>query len=182
MQRYAFFSLQVTNYDNQTWGANGPTRLSESVNDYCDNFAKPLPIGAYGQRKSGLKITPCLKNEVFQFDVLSPHFISLVHWNDVDKMFTPLATGGKHGNNDIDLELKKRGSIGVHFYNKITEPYWKYGDRHRDDPNIPYKQIFRANCPLTYKDWYSQSLLTVNICMLSSYLIVNKMIYLIYIL
>ena len=149
----------MTNYDNQTWGANGPKRISEFVNDYCDDFDKPLSIGAFGQRKSGLKITPCVKNDIFQFDVLSPHFISLVHWHDVDKMFSPWTTNSEHGNNDIDLERKTlehfSESIGIHFYNKITEPYWKYGDRHRDDPNIPYKQIFRANCPLTYNEWYS---------------------------
>ena len=144
------FLLQVTNYDNQAWGANGPLRISESVIDYCDNFDKPLAIGTFGQRKSGIKTTPCVKNETFQFDVLSPHFISLVHWHDANKMFSP-----QPKNNDFDLELKKRKSVGVHFYTKITEPYWKYGDRHRDDPNIPYKQVFRANCPLTYKDWYS---------------------------
>ena len=73
----------MSNYDGQEWGANGPTRITESIKDYCDNLNKILPSGTFCSRKSGSKITPCIKNNAIQFSILSPTFISLVHWHDM---------------------------------------------------------------------------------------------------
>ena len=142
--------MQVSNYDGQQWGANGPTRITESIKEYCDNLNKTLPLGTFGSRKSDSKITTCAKNESVQFSILSPTFISLVHWNDIDKLFVPMKNNDNR--NNVVSEFEKFDSIGIHFYNKITNRRWS---KPFDNPDITFKHIFRANCPITYEFWYS---------------------------
>ena len=142
--------MQIANYDGEQWGANGPTRITESIKEYCDNLNKTLPLGTFGSRKSASKITSCVKNESVKFNILGPTFLTLVHWNDIDKLFAPMKSSDK--GNAIVSELQKFDSIGIHFYNKITSKRWS---RPYDNQDIPFKDIFRTNCPVTYEVWYS---------------------------
>ena len=144
------YLLQVSNYNGTEWSANGPPRYTESIKKYCDNLNETLPVGTFGSRQTSPTITPCIKNNVHELGILGPTFISLVHWHDVEKFFK---TSNIHNNNrDVISQIETSHSIGIHFYNKIT---YRYFGRKHEDPNLPFKKIFRENCPITYEEWYT---------------------------
>ena len=148
--------LQISNFNGTEWSANGPPRLTETLKNYCDKFNRSniIPKGTFGFRTNSSKITSCIRNHSKELEILSPTFISRIHWNDAGEFF------GMHKQDDwmkdigsfgvID-QIRKANSFGVHFYNKITNK--RFGRKY-NNKELPFKKIFRENCPLTYNEWY----------------------------
>jgi hypothetical protein len=141
----------VDNFDPTKWGANGPGRYTESLKTYCDNFNDTIPQGTFGTRKLPPKITQCKKQQTNEIGILGPTFVALIHWGDAKLFFKPIVKH-KNGTNVI-LQLHDFNSIAVHFWNKITNR--EFGRNHYHSiSNLPFKQIFHKNCPLTYNQWF----------------------------
>ena len=120
------------------------------IKEYCENFNGVLQPGLFGFRKNASKITPCIKNNVQELEILGPTYVNRVHWGDVGKFFQ-----SKFSPNDISEvteDIRESDSIGIHFYNKITSKHW---GRRYHQKNFLFKTVFSDNCPLTYKEWYS---------------------------
>ena len=141
----------VDNFDPTKWGANGPGRYTESLKKYCDNFNDTLPQGTFGTRTTPPKITQCKKQQNHEIEILGPTFVALIHWNDAKSFFKPIENH-KNGTNVIS-KLHDFNSIAAHFWNKITNREFERNHFH-SIKSLPFKQIFRKNCPLTYNQWF----------------------------
>ena len=153
-----FRTLQISNFNGTEWSANGPPRLTESLEQYCDNFHSlskiPKGKGLFGHRETPPKTTPCLRKNLTKLEVLSPNYISQVHWHDVEEFFG-IPTRDRRRNHEYPSDpirqIKMADSFGVHFYNKITNK--RFGRKY-SNKELPFKEIFQENCPLTYEEWY----------------------------
>ena len=130
----------MSHFDGNTWGNNGPTRVSSAFRLYCKNIFKNTSFPATAEMENFKRCIAVNGTSREGVSILNSKFGYPLHWKNWEALLNP--------NQSVEIFklLEANKTFALHLWSKITKGNFE----HKQLPDSPYAQVFSVNCPLMY--------------------------------